>query len=546
MTALWIRMKWGSESTLIICPKKAIPVWKDTIQKLGINLAEFTLVTFESFRIHYLEYLVPWDLVIIDESHRIKERGSQQTQRCWKVGKYAHKRLILSGSPQGQGLEDYYSQLRFIRPDLFPTWKSFCDDYIIMGDVWYRGMEEEPTKTVIGYKNEEIFKSKLREISYRVTRDEVSTVKTVVRTRKVWVEPSQKFTELYRNFSENLFLEFGESLVSAPHVLVKAIKLHQMCGGFIHDNDKEVHHLHSDKLEALFSLLDGELSGVPLVIVAQYKAELDYISGELNRRRIKHAQIRGRHQYDPNDRSFITLLHPSAGEAINLSHYSVMVIYSMSHSYLKWEQFKDRIVLVDTPIVKYYYLLAPGTVDEIVYESVVKKKKLSDAIMEVYNREGFRYNELSAEQKAEIIQQTRRNQVMKKTAAAPTENVSATSAIDAGASTPETTTPAAPTEPVITLAEICKELNIKPQSARVKLRRQLGEGRTKEVGFRWVFPLADKDKVIEMLKKTEAPAAEAAPAAEGTPTDAEGTDTDGETAPTDAGEPAADEPLPAE
>lgn len=494
-------MEWGSESTLIICPKKAIPVWKDTISQLGLNLSEFTLVTFESFRIHYLKYLIPWDLVIIDESHRIKERGSQQTQRCWKVGKYAHKRLILSGSPQGQGIEDYYSQLRFIRPDLFPTWKSFCDNYIIMGDVWYRGMEEEPTKTVIGYKNEEQFKAQLREISYRVTRDEVSTIKTVVRTRRVWVEPSPEFTELYKDFSENLFLEFGESLVSAPHVLVKAIKLHQMCGGFIHDNDKEVHHLHSDKLNALFSLIDGELHGVPLVIVAQYKAELDYISGELVRRGIKHAQIRGKHQYDPQDRSFITLLNPSAGEAINLSHYSVMIIYSMSYSYLKWEQFKDRIVLVDTPMAKYYYLLAPGTIDELVYETVVKKKKLSDAVMEVYNREGFGYNELSAEQKAEIIQQTKRNQAVKKTAPA----TAATSAIAAGSvEAPETQASATSAEPVITLAEICKELNIKPQAARVKLRRQLGEGRTKEAGFRWVFPLTDKEKVIEMLKKPEA------------------------------------------
>ena len=202
--------------------------------------------------------------------------------------------------------------------------------------------------------------------------------------------------------------------------------------------------------------------------------------------------------------------------------------------------------MVDTPIVKYYYLTCPGTMDEIVYESVVKKKKLSESVMEVYNRTGFGYNELSAEQKAEIIQQTRRNQVMKKTAAAPTENVSATSAIDAGASTPETTTPAAPTEPVITLAEICKELNIKPQAARVKLRRQLGEGRTKEVGFRWVFPLADKDKVIEMLKKTEAPAKTENPTADSAPA------ADGAEPAADGAEPAADgaepvtEPLPAE
>ena len=204
-------------------------------------------------------------------------------------------------------------------------------------------------------------------------------------------------------------------MVSAPHVLVKAIKLHQLCGGFLKDNEGRVNHLTSDKMDALLDLLGGELNGVPLVIVAQYKAELDYISQELHRRKISHAQVRGKHQYDPRDRSHITLLHPSAGEAINLSHYNVMVVYSMSHSYLKWEQFKDRIVLVDTPIVKYYYLTCPGTMDEIVYESVVKKKKLSESVMEVYNRVGFGYNELSAEQKAEILKQTQRKPTMKKT-----------------------------------------------------------------------------------------------------------------------------------
>ena len=101
-------------------------------------------------------------------------------------------------------------------------------------------------------------------------------------------------------------------------------------------------------------------------------------------------------------------------------------------------------------------------------------------------------------------------------------------------------------EPVVTLAEICKELGIKPQSARVKLRRLLPKAKS-EPGFRWVFPLADKQKIIDLLQKAEAPAADSAPAtAEGAPAVAEGTDTDGETAPSDAGEPAADEPLPAE
>ena len=56
------------------------------------------------------------------------------------------------------------------------------------------------------------------------------------------------------------------------------------------------------------------------------------------------------------------------------------------------------------------------------------------------------------------------------------------------------------TEQVIetfTLAQLCEELGIKPQGARVKLRKRLG----KEEGdsFRWTFPLSQKDEIIALL-----------------------------------------------
>ena len=50
----------------------------------------------------------------------------------------------------------------------------------------------------------------------------------------------------------------------------------------------------------------------------------------------------------------------------------------------------------------------------------------------------------------------------------------------------------------ITLAEICKELDMKPQSARVKLRKKLPEA--KGDGFRWAFPIEQKEEIIALLK----------------------------------------------
>jgi len=69
---------------------------------------------------------------------------------------------------------------------------------------------------------------------------------------------------------------------------------------------------------------------------------------------------------------------------------------------------------------------------------------------------------------------------------------------------------AAPEVTTISLAEICAELGIKPQNARVKLRRKMKA--EKGEGFRWVFPIDQKDEIVSLLKSS-APAAPAAPAA---------------------------------
>lgn len=59
----------------------------------------------------------------------------------------------------------------------------------------------------------------------------------------------------------------------------------------------------------------------------------------------------------------------------------------------------------------------------------------------------------------------------------------------------EAATVEAPT--TITLSEICAELGIKPQGARVKLRRKMKEA--KGEGFRWTFPIEQKAEIVSLL-----------------------------------------------
>lgn len=58
-------------------------------------------------------------------------------------------------------------------------------------------------------------------------------------------------------------------------------------------------------------------------------------------------------------------------------------------------------------------------------------------------------------------------------------------------------TEAATATATITLSEICAELGIKPQGARVKLRRKMKEA--KGEGFRWTFPIEQKAEIVALL-----------------------------------------------
>jgi hypothetical protein len=49
----------------------------------------------------------------------------------------------------------------------------------------------------------------------------------------------------------------------------------------------------------------------------------------------------------------------------------------------------------------------------------------------------------------------------------------------------------------ISLAQICEEMGIKTQGARVKLRKKLAEA--KGDGFRWTFPIEQKDEIVALL-----------------------------------------------
>lgn len=92
---------------------------------------------------------VIWDLVIADESHRIKTPSSRAAWFCHQITKKrkAKRRLLLTGTPMPHSPLDIYSQFRFLDPNVYATsfhrFKMRYADIINMGDF----------KKIVGYKD---------------------------------------------------------------------------------------------------------------------------------------------------------------------------------------------------------------------------------------------------------------------------------------------------------------------------------------------------------------------------------------------------------
>ena len=113
------------------------------------------------------EALIAWrpDMIICDESQRIKTPGARQSKAMARLGTIARYRMILTGTPVSQGPLDFYSQYRFLDRNIFGTsYYAFRARYALMG-----GYEN---RQVIGYQNLDDLVQKAHTVAFRCRKED--------------------------------------------------------------------------------------------------------------------------------------------------------------------------------------------------------------------------------------------------------------------------------------------------------------------------------------------------------------------------------------
>lgn len=364
----------------------------ELLQKMQGHSLQVAVVNYESvWRIE--PQIKSWkpDMIICDESHKIKTHNTVTSKSLHSLGEKASYRLILTGTLITNKSIDVFSQYKFLEPQIFGksfyTFRNRYFDMVGYGNhvpVLKKSMESE-------------LKEKIHSIAFKATKSEcLDLPETTDMVRYIELEPNAM--NIYKHLVRDSFAELSRGEVTATNILTKILRLSQLTGGFLGDDvGKKVPQISKAKLAALEDIVDKMASsGKKLVVIARFVPEIEAITDLLSKKKLKFSVITGnvknrskqieQFQNDSDVLVFVGQI-ATAGLGITLTAASTMVFYSMDYSMSNFEQTKARIHRAEQQKnCTYIYLIAKGTVDEKVLITLQNKANLAKNLIDEYRR----------------------------------------------------------------------------------------------------------------------------------------------------------------
>lgn len=330
------------------------------------------------------------DLIVCDESQRIKNPSAAQSKALHKLGDAAPFRMILSGTPVQNNAVDLYSQYRFLDPAVYgANFYAFKNRYYIMGGY---GQHQ-----IVGYRNMDELVEKEHSVAYRVTKEECLDLpqQTFINRYVQFTDAEQAIYEQLRK-SSFLELETGEN-VTATTILTMYLRLMQLTGGFLTaDESTRPKQVNTAKLDALADIVDDYVvdAGKKLVIFARFRAEIAAIENLLRLRKIQYGSIygdvpmeeRGKivedFQTNPDTKVFVAQIQ-TAGLGITLHAASTAVFYSYDYNYANYAQALARIHRIGQRFpVTCIHLVVDGSIDEKILAALENKEDMAKTVVD--------------------------------------------------------------------------------------------------------------------------------------------------------------------
>lgn len=299
--------------------------------------------------------------LMLDESSMIQNETAKRTKFILKMK--AQNVILLSGTPTSGKYEKLFSQIKLLNWNISKS--LYWDQYInfILQDIG--GVK---FKQVIGYKNVDRLKQKLREHGavFMKTEDAFDLPEQIHSIVKINPIPE------YKKFMKDLVITINNTDLVGDTSLTKLLYARQLCG-FYCDN----------KISALRDMMES--TNERLIIFYNFNSELVEIE-KLCLELSKHLSIVNGQNHDlyayNNFYNSVTAIQYQAGAmGLNLQRANKIIYYTLPLSSELFEQSKKRIHRIGQKNkCMYYYLICKGTVEEKILETLKMRKDYTDAL----------------------------------------------------------------------------------------------------------------------------------------------------------------------
>lgn len=430
---------------------------------------------------------VQWTVVVYDESQRLKSRGSKQSRDAARLSGVATRRVLLSGTPIEQCPQDLWAQFRFALPDVLETrWADF--EAAWMKPSGYMGYK-------LKFRKEKLpqFLTLIEPHILRVKKEDVLDLPPLRFIRAV-VPLVGDHRRIYDEITDGMATTIDGEPVTCDMAITQLVRQQQVTGGICRlDPTREervaaararkpprgrIVYVGRAKLDRTIAIVRREEK--PIVIFCRYREELARLVREVQRIGLRVDSVSGRSKrtraetvraFQSGRLDVLVVQIRAGGVGLDLQNASVAIFYSVTHSWIDFDQAVSRLHRRgQMRIVRVYLVLAQNTVDEEVRKALRLKRSVTELVL---NRR--RSKNMAKPDKSKAPQKSApAKPAPAKSAEKPAEKAAAEKPVEKPAEAPaekkKPTPPPQPPKPNFGVPELAAALGVKGTSVRVRLR----------------------------------------------------------------------------
>lgn len=340
-----------------------------------------------------LLYSIEWDMIVVDEAHKIKSSTSASAKTCHKLGKlnYNSIKIAQSGTPLPHSPMDAFSQYQFLDHEVFG------ESFHYHKNKWFMTNEYGGYLTIF---DQDKFKELIHSRMISFEEGLVELPETM--HQKILIDLEPKAYKIYKSIEKDFYVQLEKGELSVSNALTKLLRLSQTTGGYLPLDDvatdekivKRVERVSRAKADAVAELLDDISINEPVVIFYRFetdKQQLYELIGDKSAKERKVYELSGKRNdlqaWKEDTSGSVLIVQIQSGNAgVSFVRAKYCIYYSVGYSAGDFEQSVKRLHRSgqDRNVI-YYHILCKRTVDEKIYQSISAKMKVAREILNTSN-----------------------------------------------------------------------------------------------------------------------------------------------------------------